>query len=119
MNCIYIHGKRIVDDIMNDLKTMETRNSNTLDRFVGQRVGIILTGCGKPKLMGTVMIVDKFKLRQGEFDTFYYAHRIKPDSRYHVGNQPYKWAYELYDPKPFETPIELKPVKGNRIWREV
>lgn len=42
--------------ILNGLKTVETRNRNTLGRYLGERVGIIKTGKGKPILVGYATI---------------------------------------------------------------
>lgn len=119
MNCIYIHGKHFVDAILNGEKTMETRNSNTLDRFLCQTVGIILTGCGKPKLIGTVKITGAWLLDYWDFRAYENQHLVQPGSRYDIGTRPLKVGYTLANPKRLETPIELEPVKGNRIWREV
>lgn len=45
--------------ILSGQKTVETRNSPTLDPYIGKRVGIIRTGKGPAQLVGFVDIVGK------------------------------------------------------------
>lgn len=117
MYAIYIRGRRFCDLIMSGEKILETRNSPTLDRFIGSRVGIILTGCGKPKLIGTVNIGPRICLEDvktfREYEPF---HRVLPGSRYDIKDV--KYAYLLTDSRKLSE-TELEPVKGNRIWREI
>ena len=47
------------DAILSGRKTIETRNSPTLDPYIGKRVGIVRTGKGPAMLVGFVNIVMK------------------------------------------------------------
>ena len=116
MICIYIRTKHFCDLIMSGQKTIETRNSNTLDRFLYQTVGIILTGCGKPKLIGTVKITGALLMDQKTFRAFQNQHCVLPGSRYDIKGA-HKIGYTLSNPVRLPEAIELEPVKGNRIWR--
>lgn len=118
MKCIYIHGRHIVDLILSGEKIMETRNSATLHRFLGETVGIILTGCGRPKLVGTVKIAGCHYMESlSAFRLCEKFHRIAPGSRYDFTG--FKFGYWLENPVKYERETELAPARGNRIWREV
>jgi len=114
---IYIRGRRIVDAILGRDKLIETRNSPTLDRFIGQTVGIILTGCGKPKLVGYAYVVARHNFTNVEdFRAHTSVHCIQPGSRWDY--RPGKVGYWLADAVRCDE-ITLDSVKGNRIWREI
>ena len=117
MKAIYVRGRRIVNAILNRDKLLETRNSPTLDRFIGETVGIILTGCGKPKLVGYARIVNRHEFNSLEdFRAYEAVHCIAPGSRWDY--KPGKVGYWLADAIRCDE-ITLEPVKGNRIWREI
>ena len=115
---IYIRGKRIMDMILNREKVIETRTHNKLDRFVGQRVGLILTGYGKPKLVGYAYLdcVYEFKTEK-DFRFWESLHRIEEGSRYDWDGKHKKYGYLLGDVEKLDSPIELPVIKGNRMWR--
>lgn len=120
MICIYIHGRHFVNDIMNGIKTMETRNGWSLFRFVGMTVGVILTGCGKPKLVGTVEITGYDYMKdQEEFRAKEAYHLVKPGSRYDCKPYGAKVGYWLKNPVRLDQEVELEPIRGNRIWRHL
>lgn len=58
---IYINDSKypFTDWIMEQDKTIETRNSPTLRQFIGRRVGIIRTGNGKSVLVGYANIEEE------------------------------------------------------------
>ena len=92
--------------ILDGMKTVETREKPTLRSLVGQRVGIIRTGCGKAKLVGYVDIVAEIMYSTYTNFTFdYLRHRVRPYSKYDMRGC-VKWGYILKNPERCE-PIEV------------
>ena len=97
------------DWILDGIKTIETREKNTLKSLVGQRVGIIRTGCGKATLRGYVTISDVIiydsveKFRDDET-----KHKVAAGSKYDIKKK--KHGYILINPERCE-PI-LVTTKG-------
>lgn len=98
MKAININDKDspFTDWILDGIKTVETREKNTLKSLVGQRVGIIRTGCGKAMLVGYVTIVgiikyytvDSFRLDEKR-------HLVVPGSKYDIKEGCVKYGYVL------------------------
>jgi len=87
---------RFTDKILEGLKTVETRNSRSLDSLIGQRVGIIRTGAGKATLVGYVTIAGvKEYSNASEFDSDHQAHLVKPGSKYYIQQGGKKYGYIL------------------------
>jgi len=117
---IYIRGKRIIDMILSGEKVIETRTHDKLKRFVGQWVGVILTGCGKPKLVGYVFIRSQYEfISEENFREYEFCHRIPKGSKYDWDGKHKKYGYLLGDVEKLDSPIELESIKGNRMWREL
>ncbi len=96
---ININDKEIpfTDLILSGKKTIETRNSRSLDSVVGERVGVIRTGVGRATLVGYVTIgVPKFYKNSYEFDKDYKKHRVGSDSSFYIGSGG-KYGYPLID----------------------
>lgn len=95
--------------ILSGKKTIETRNSPTLDAYIGKRVGIIRTGVGKAQLVGYVDIVDK-----KEYTTF---EEFRKDEDLHLVSIKSKFdfvlaggrkiGYLLKNPTRLEKPIAV------------
>lgn len=90
VNCKY---QDFVEQILSEMKTLETRDTNSLDRFIGQRVGIVKTGCGKAMLMGLMDIVDVIVAEtEGAFRLFEDKHLVKKGSRYDFKDKKYMYV---------------------------
>lgn len=76
INCKY---QNFVEQILNGEKTLETRECNSLNRFIGKRVGIVKTGCGKAMLMGfmdiTGVIVAEDEATFREYESRHLVHK--------------------------------------------
>lgn len=93
--------------ILSGRKTIETRNSPTLDSYIGKRVGIIRTGKGKAHLVGFVNIVGK--------KVYHIVEEFRRDAPFHLveagdffdfkGNE--KIGYILKDPEKLAVPIQI------------
>lgn len=94
------------DYILDGIKTVETREKNTLKSLVGQRVGIIRTGCGKAMLVGYVTISDIIKYDSIEkFRDDFNRHLVEPDSKYDMKGSD-KYGYVLKNPQRCK-PVEI------------
>lgn len=86
------------DWILGGVKTIETRERNTLKSLVGQRVGIVKTGCGKAMLVGYVTIANVVKYKtEAEFRKDECRHMVKPGSKYDIKSV--KYGYMLTRPE--------------------
>lgn len=83
------------DQILSGQKTIETRRTNSLRPYIGQRVGIIRTGRGKALLVGFMDIgIPVFYRTKAEFSADFGRHRVgdKSPFRFKRGG---KFGYPL------------------------
>lgn len=105
------------DMIMDGEKTIETRNSRSLDSVVGKSVGIIRTGIGPALLVGYVDVGEPIFYRNSkEFDLDWKRHRVEPKSPFYIGKNG-KWGYPLINPKRIPQPktVESKGIVIRKI----
>lgn len=96
INCKY---QDFITQILNGLKTIETRETNSLKSCVGKRVGLIRTGCGKAKLVGYVDIVDVIVYNNTtEFRKDYNKHLVAKGSKFDIKENGIKYGYVLANP---------------------
>lgn len=107
---IYVHqtkGIPYADAIVGGYKTIETRNRNTLGRFVGQRVFIIRTMDGrKPVVVGSVWIISGCFRKADWLEDHRNETCIPPGSRFDCHGKG-KWVYRLSEPMKYEWPLPL------------
>ena len=98
---ININDKQIpfTDLILDGIKTIETRQSNSLKSLIGQRIGIIRTGCGKAMLVGYVTITNVVIYDETNFRADYPRHLVKKGSKYDIHTGGIKYGYILSDPE--------------------
>lgn len=98
------------EQILNGMKTIETRNSRSLDPYLGMRVGIVRTGKGKATLVGYATIGEfvSHYPSPAHFDEAYPRHLVDKDSKYHISKSKtgYKFGYDLLDVERIE-PVEV------------
>ena len=95
---IYINDstQKFTDQILKGDKTVETRNKPTLDRFIGQRVGIIRSGRGKSVVVGYATIGDRIDYpTEKSFRADEKRHKVKKGSKFDTKGV--KYGYELLD----------------------
>lgn len=104
------------DLILSGDKTIETRPTNSLNAYVGRRVGIVKTGAGKAMVVGYATIGQPVIYRnQQEFRAAETQHRVPAGSTFDLKEGEVKYGYPLTDVvavEPFE-PIG----RGNVIRR--
>lgn len=97
--------QKFTDQILSGEKTIETRDTDSLRKHVGKRLGIIRTGLGKAHVVGYATIGEpKLYTSAEEFDRDYELHRVDSDSDFHFDNAKYgvKYGYPLHD-------VEIEP----------
>ena len=121
---IYVHnsiGVPYADDIVNGVKTVETRTRDVLGRFVGEPVAIVRTRDRHPAdIIGIVAIVHKKFCTKEELDGMRDETCIPPGSKFDCNGKG-KWCYFLTNPMKLTTPIPLsdvKIIKRNMSWCE-
>ena len=111
MNVIFINCQvePFVQDIMDYLKQYETRNRNTLGRFLGERILIAETGHGSPLVKCIATIDEIISLTTKEdWDEYLEVTYVPVGSKYDwQQDTKKKWLYHLTDirpVKPFRLP---------------
>ena len=87
------------EQILSGRKTIETRNSDSLRKYVGKRVGIIKTGEGPAQVVGYVTIAEPIVYKKRvEFRRDQSKHLIKAGSDFDMAEgQDVKYGYPLMD----------------------
>lgn len=108
------------EQILEGLKYIETRDSNSLKSLIGQRVGMIRTGCGKAHVVGLVDIVGVVAYEDEQaFRRDYSRHLVAAGSKYDIKPDGKKYGYILANVERC-NPIPVT-VLGNTIrnlWKE-
>jgi hypothetical protein len=92
-----------IGEILRGEKTIETRNTPSLDPYIDRRVGLVRTGQGKAMLMGFATIREGFIYYDRQsFDADYELHKVAPDSPYYIKDAGTKVAYVLEDVEEIE-----------------
>lgn len=93
--------------IVEGFKTIETRNSPSLHPYVGQRVGIVQTGCGPARVVGYATIGQPVTwTSQQEFDRDICLHRVGLSSPYRQISG-IKYGYPVTDVRKLSKPIPV------------
>ncbi len=97
---VNINDKRLpfTEMILAGEKTVETRRSRSLDSVIGQRVGLVKTGCGTATLVAYATIGEPV-CYQGRraFRRGYQQHRVPAGSEFDCEAGGVKWGYPLKD----------------------
>ena len=102
------------DMIVSGDKTIETRDSRSLDSLIGRRVGIIRTGGkGKGQLTGSAVVGEPIEYRsEEEFRADESRHKVPKDDKYDIKEGGVKYGYSMSDVRPLE-PSEISG--GGRV----
>ena len=102
------------DEILRGLKTIETREAplnaqhGSLNKYVGQRVGIVRTGKGKATVVGWATIAREIEYaNEAEFRADYDRHRIAEGSSYDWHDGKKKFGYVLENVTEEAEPYEV------------
>lgn len=98
------------EQILDGIKTEETRKAHSLDSLIGKTVGIIRTGKGKAVIVGICEIAGCREYRnEKEWRAAYTAHRVAEGSKYDFSG--FKVGYVLRNVRRLEKPVPC-PSKG-------
>ena len=87
-----------IGQILSGEKTVETRNTPSLNPYIGQRIGLIRTGKGKATLEGYATITGNIVYNSKQyFDYDYRSHRVGNNSPYYINESSIKVGYILGD----------------------
>ena len=103
INC---KNQDFVEQILDGRKTIETRNSPSLRPYVGERIGLIKTGCGRATLCGYATITREIHYKnEEEFRHDEDKHLVSKGSVYDIVTD--KYGYVL------SNVVRIKPVEVN------
>ncbi len=88
--------------ILRGEKSVETRDSDSLKKYIGKRIGLIRTGLGKAHVVGYATLGEpKFYDNRDDFNADYDLHQVDEGSDYHFDNAKHgiKFGYPLHDVK--------------------
>ena len=101
------------DLIVTGQKMYETRDSNSLAPYVGQRVGIIETKRGsKARLVGFVDVGAPMVVGSVGFDALSRCHLVPEFSKYDIKKGQQKWLYPMINPEKLTESIDASETRG-------
>lgn len=108
------------EQILNLLKDIETRDSNSLKSLIGQRVGMIRTGCGKAHVVGLVDIVGVVVYEDADaFRKDYSKHLVAAGSKYDIKSGGKKYGYILANVERCDpVPVTVRGNTIRNLWKE-
>jgi hypothetical protein len=109
INVRYDAGSGIdyAEEIVSGRKTLETRNTDSLRPYVGQRVGIVRTGRGPAEAIGSVVIGEPVIADQAEFDRTRSQHLVPAGSTFDIKPGGTKFMYPVSSPEVFDQPVTV------------
>ena len=93
--------------IADGAKTLETRRTNSLRPWVGQRVGIVRTGRGKAHLVGYAVIGEPIVMDHAAFRQAEDQHLVPSGSAYDAQVGETKYCYPLRDAERLNAPTPV------------
>lgn len=85
-------------------KKFETRNTPSLNPYVGQRVGIAKTGDGEAKAIGSVEIGEPIEVDEKTFRELQDQHLVPEGSEFDIAPGGKKYLYPISNPERFDKP---------------
>ena len=107
---VYINDSTqpFTDQILNGVKTVETRDNTKLDAVVGKRVGIVRTGKKKSVVVGYATIGDRVDYNSvSSFRADQDRHLVEKGSEFDIKDK--KYGYPLLDVKVEPNPYSVTP----------
>ena len=122
MPIIFINCKDqpFVRQILNGTKQYETRNRNTLKRFLGSQVLLAETGHGKPVIKGSAVISEIIEVfARSAWEVTKLDCMIPDGSKYDwKPDTKKKVLYRLTDVRPCEPFVPTEDRRHGRVWME-
>jgi len=100
--------KPFADLIVDGLKTIETRESNSLHPYVGKRIAIVRTGEGKAFAIGEVTITGfMWTNSKSTFDDYAPLHMVNKENAFYIKQSIGKYMYFLENAVRYQTPVAV------------
>ncbi len=108
---------RYADLIVDGVKTLESRETDSLRPYVGQTVGIVRTGEGKAKLIGSAKIGEPISVGVDEFRALESKHLVPQGSAFDIKPGQTKFLYPLTEAKRFdgERSVESRGIVARAV----
>lgn len=103
-------GVRYADEIISGKKTYESRDSDSLRPYVGERIAIVRTGEGTAKAIGEVTLGEPLVVNEEQFNAMREQHLVPAGSTFDVKPGGVKYLYPVETPVPYKS--EKKVGKG-------
>ena len=100
-------GIDYADLIMSGEKKLETRDTDSLRPYVGQRIGIAKTGAGKAKAIGSVEIGEPIVADEKLFRQLQDQHLVPPGTDFDIKPGSVKYLYPVSNPQRFDAPKDV------------
>jgi predicted transcriptional regulator len=101
-------NNKYADKIVDGKKTFETRDTDSLRPYVGQRVAIVKTGEGKAKAIGAVTIGEPILVTsRKDFDKYRNQTLVPKGSRFDIADDGVKYLYPMGNPERYKQEIDV------------
>lgn len=101
-------SNKYADKIVDGEKTFETRDTDSLRPYVGQRVAIVKTGEGKAKAIGAVTIGEPILVTsRKDFNKYRNQTLIPEGSRFDIADDGVKYMYPMDNPERYKKEIDV------------
>lgn len=100
-------GIPYADLIVDGTKTYESRESHSLNPYIGKRVAIVKTGEGKAHAIGSVVIGEPITVNERQFRHLEGEHMVPAGSAFDIKPNQKKVLYPLSDAIRFDKPVTV------------
>lgn len=97
-------GVDYAEEIISGNKKYETRDTPSLNSYVGKRIGIAKTGDGEAKAIGSVEIGEPIVVDEKQFREMQELHLVPEGSAFDIKPGGKKYLYPVSNPERFDTP---------------
>ena len=100
-------GVRYADEIVSGRKQYETRDSDSLRPYVGQRISIVRTGEGQAKAIGEVDIGEPIVVNEQQFNEMRDQHLVPAGSTFDIKPGGVKYLYPVSNPVKYDQEMDV------------
>lgn len=109
-------GIRYADLLVDGKKAYETRDTDSLRPYVGRTVGIVRTGEGQARAIGSVKIGEPIKVGAAQFRRMQAQHLVPAGSEFDIKRGGEKFLYPVTEAKRFDEEYDVEPgIVGRQI----
>jgi len=109
--------KRYADLIVDGQKSMESRDTDSLRPYIGTTIGIVRTGEGTAKLIGSAEIGEPIKVNERQFRKLEDRHLVPAGSAFDIKSGGTKYLYPITQAKRFdeESDVDSKGIVARAV----